>query len=697
MLVPTEFINQCKEIGVDKNTAVSYFTNKTNKKPTSSLLASYVPSVFKTLAEANSKLLLVFKNYNSKSNQTGKIETQIKIKDSDYIEQARNVLEASLGKFKEPKVTAKKSVSSTKKIVIASDFHIPFHSEKALKELLKQDAETLIIAGDFADMFCASRHVKDTSWISMKEEMASLRAVAELISENFKEVYWINGNHDCFDDQTEVMVKNGWKKFEDLYNSPEPVGVLTKEGLINFEMPTRVIYKPYKGKMIKFKTSLNSMVVTPNHRMAVVKRTLNKKDTGLKEISALDLHNNKGLIYYPVSATQPNQKDLNNVSDLELQLLGWLLTDGQIKQPLNEKQRGSIVYYQSGTKHLLIKNLLDLAQIKYNLVARNRDIKNICGKELKNKPQIGYEFRLGVKESTRFLKLLPTKNIQDWMYNLSERQISILLESINLGDGTYYKNRSVKSFCINGTKNELEQYQRLFITFGYRCNLIEYRENSWRLNILKQSYSSITPQNSSSEIDYDGWVGCATVPSDTLVVRREGRTFITHNCNSNKRILENLPHLGIGNSFNLLELITMGIKNFKPLSWEVKGTKAHTKFAEDETLKQFAMFGDIAICHFDHFTGAEAAIKANTFLDTWSHILKLPTEPRVVLHGHTHRLNLSYTPQGRVLISSGCMAQAQGYQLQQAGKYQPPTVGFITLEQVNGITDINSIRTVFIG
>ena len=170
-----------------------------------------------------------------------------------------------------------------------------------------------------------------------------------------------------------------------------------------------------------------------------------------------------------------------------------------------------------------------------------------------------------------------------------------------------------------------------------------------------------------------------------------------HDVNANKRVLENLPQLGIGASFNLLELVTMGIKNFKALNWEVKGTKAHTRFAEEEILKQFTMFGDIALCHFDHFTGAEAAIKANTFLDTWSHVLKLPVEPRVVLHGHTHRLNLSYTPQGRVLISSGCMAQPQGYQLQQAGKYQPPTVGFITLEQNNGVTDINSIRTVFIG
>lgn len=362
MLVPTEFINQCKDLGVDKNTAVTYFTNKTNKKPTTSVLTPLVPTIFKTIAEANSKMLQVFKTYNAKSNQTPKIEPQTKIKDTDYLEQARAALESSLGKFKEPKATNKKG--SSKKIVIASDFHVPFHSEKALKELLNQDAETLIIAGDFADMFSSSRHVKDTSWISMKEELASLRAVAELISASFKDVYWIEGNHDA---------------------------------------------------------------------------------------------------------------------------------------------------------------------------------------------------------------------------------------------------------------------------------------------------------------------------------------------NPNKRLLENLPHLGIAASFNLLELVTMGIKNFKPLSWEVKGTKAHTKFAEDELLRQFAMFGDVAICHFDHFTGAEAAIKANTFLDTWSHILKLPTEPKVILHGHTHRLNLSYTPQGKVLISSGCMAQAQGYQLQQAGKYQPPTVGFITLEQTNGVTDINSIKTVFIG
>lgn len=359
--VPTQFIENCKQIGVDKKTAMAYYANKTSGKPTTGVISHLVGTKFKSQAEANSKLLSVYKQVVDVIVNTCRPVPVTSAAELDCVSEARQLIENAIGKFKSPKPLAKQVKKN--KIVIASDFHVPFHSLTALEQLVNCDAETLIIAGDFADMFSANRFNNDTSWISMKEELASLRAIAEYLSANFKNIYYITGNHD-----------------------------------------------------------------------------------------------------------------------------------------------------------------------------------------------------------------------------------------------------------------------------------------------------------------------------DSRV---------------NKRINEVLPHLAI--SYNLIAIVTAGLENFKPLSYEVKGTKPHTRFGENETLNQFGIFGDIAICHFDNFTGQDAAIKANTFLDQWSHILKLPNPLKVILHGHTHRLNLNYTPQGKVLISTGCMSQPQGYQLQQAGKYTPPTVGFITLEQTNGVTDVNSIRTVFIG
>ena len=359
--VPTQFIENCKTLGVDKKTAIAYYSSKASGKPTSSLISHLVGSKFKTQAEANSKLFNAFKSVVSTVINTCKPLAVTPVKSDEYLTEARAFLEKSLGEFKSVKYSPKQSVKKNK-IIIASDFHVPFHSAKALDTLLKEDAETLVILGDFGDLFSANRFNNDTSWISQKEEFAHMRAVAETLAKNFKKIYYIIGNHD-------------------------------------------------------------------------------------------------------------------------------------------------------------------------------------------------------------------------------------------------------------------DRVQR--------------------------------------------------------------------------RMTEALPHLGI--EIDIMALITTGLNNFEPLSYTVKGTKAHTRFAQDEILKQFAVLGDVALCHFDHFTGQDAAIKANQFLDTWSHILKTPNPLKVVLHGHTHRLNLNYTPTGKVLISTGCMSQPQGYQLQQAGKYTPPTVGFITLEQINGVTDVNSIRTVFIG
>jgi nicotinic acid phosphoribosyltransferase len=73
---------------------------------------------------------------------------------------------------------------------------------------------------------------------------------------------------DCYDEQTEIITKSGWKYFKDLQES-DLVGQVTQEGGLEFVKPIRIINQEYFGDMIEFRDHFGKvdLLVTPNHRM----------------------------------------------------------------------------------------------------------------------------------------------------------------------------------------------------------------------------------------------------------------------------------------------------------------------------------------------------------------------------------------------------------------------------------------------
>lgn len=100
--------------------------------------------------------------------------------------------------------------SSVKRIVIASDFHAPFHDPWAVGELITREsatADTLIINGDIQDFYSISRFVKHEQ-VSMEAELAATDALLGQLSAAFPEVILVSGNHDHarFEKQMRTML-----------------------------------------------------------------------------------------------------------------------------------------------------------------------------------------------------------------------------------------------------------------------------------------------------------------------------------------------------------------------------------------------------------------------------------------------------------------------------------------------------------
>jgi len=69
---------------------------------------------------------------------------------------------------------------------------------------------------------------------------------------------------------------------------------------------------------------------------------------------------------------------------------------------------------------------------------------------------------------------------------------------------------------------------------------------------------------------------------------------------------------------------------------------------------------------------------------------------RVCIQAHTHQLGMFPWKSDRVLVEGGAMCQTHGYQLQARIAGRPQRIGYVTLEQSKGVTDINSIRLVWL-
>lgn len=83
------------------------------------------------------------------------------------------------------------------KIVIASDFHAPFHHQQYVAEMFERerDADLLVIAGDLQDHYSVSRFTKYES-VPFEQEMAAVTLLLEQMSERFPRVLIVEGNHD---------------------------------------------------------------------------------------------------------------------------------------------------------------------------------------------------------------------------------------------------------------------------------------------------------------------------------------------------------------------------------------------------------------------------------------------------------------------------------------------------------------------
>jgi predicted phosphodiesterase len=114
-------------------------------------------------------------------------------------DEAWEQLDGFIGRKRIPKIPPPTwRAKADQRIVVAGDFHAPFHDEDAVAELIAREsgsADTLIISGDLMDFYSISRFIK-YEHIPIEQEIAGADALLTQLASRFSDVLVVEGNHD---------------------------------------------------------------------------------------------------------------------------------------------------------------------------------------------------------------------------------------------------------------------------------------------------------------------------------------------------------------------------------------------------------------------------------------------------------------------------------------------------------------------
>ena len=222
-----------------------------------------------------------------------------------------------------------------------------------------------------------------------------------------------------------------------------------------------------------------------------------------------------------------------DLTDSEIKVMCAVICDGSFysnSNPNRDSWTTCRFHIKKNRKKLALISLFEEANIEYKIVpSANKDYTDFY-----------------IKAPRR------EKVFSDYWYNCNNHQLNVICENILQWDGSVYNNRM--SFATN-VKENADFVQFAFSSIGYRAVVLEnnrigqthmangkeykYKTIDYRISITKRNLVGFASKSNThnTELTYiydvvpqDGYKYCFNVPSEMLVLRRNGKIFITHNC-----------------------------------------------------------------------------------------------------------------------------------------------------------------------
>jgi len=341
---------------------------------------------------------------------------------------------------------------------------------------------------------------------------------------------------NCYSKDTELLTEDGWKTFDSVHLDEKVAVVNPISRELSFEEPIKKYWMKYKGEMFNFKNRSMDLLVTPNHRMLVQQRKRNKRNFIVKAKDYLGenyfyqstIWNGKNSDFFilPEHYYGFNRKFKSlkiNFKDW-VNFLGIYLSEGYVSKQKSAKR----VYICQTSKSKNFNKMKDIiSKLPFNLTYE----------EPHNK------FRINSTQLATYLEKFGTshkKYIPDYIKNAKADIIFCFLESFNLGDGDIHQGKM--RFC-SSSKRLIDDIQEMIIKLDYTgiitmdkrktmtnpINKKKYRASPiYSIEMKKRNKTSIRKYNIDT-INYNDLIGCVTVSTGFLMVRRNNRVAICGN------------------------------------------------------------------------------------------------------------------------------------------------------------------------
>lgn len=311
---------------------------------------------------------------------------------------------------------------------------------------------------------------------------------------------------ECFSADTEILTENGFIRFDQL--GDEMVAQVDENNGIDFVKPLRRIKKPLDSRMLLLESSNNcSIMATENHDM--ITEWGHGRKVKFKDIKS---H------YKMYSSGYSKYRGDDELTFLEKFAIAYQADGSCHYDRINKK--GMMVAFSFKKKRKLdeFKKLMASSDSYFTYQTNGIDDRG--------------RTRLFVDLDFKIPKTI------DCLFDISKMSLlkaKAIIEYMNIWDGHVVS----KNYYLYTTTNKrmADFYQEISALCGYKTKLVkvvdsrsENYSDCYRLFINKSKNTFGFQKNTPKEVEYCGDVYCVTVPTGAILLRRNGKTFISGNC-----------------------------------------------------------------------------------------------------------------------------------------------------------------------
>lgn len=340
---------------------------------------------------------------------------------------------------------------------------------------------------------------------------------------------------ECYDAETEVMTRAGWKKWSDVTTTDE-FACLLDNGELDFCLASKLHAAHYDGIMYGANTGKINYLVTPNHRMWTrplyagapyrfeLAPAAHLKFRGVLS-GGFDAYagNDAAIFVLPQPEYSSNNRAVVDAVDIAdwAELLGWYLGEGSC-------------VYRPDTPQYHVK----ITQCEKHNPENCDQIRALLNKLPFKWGYHGKAFTLATKQVAAYFKQFNGSTgrwIPEEFLRAPKEARFRLFDALMKSEGRKNKRGERTCFCTS-SQQLARDFERLAFGLGYSSRTVFEKDNRpqsstggcWIVHVHKQNSHQILPRATGDgrchyfTQQYSGMVYCATVPGGLLYVRRHG-------------------------------------------------------------------------------------------------------------------------------------------------------------------------------